>query len=361
MKFAYACPAVVAALLLASTMAALASLNDGLALYYSFDENLGGVVADGSGQGVGGLVVGATHVPAGRCGGAYSFDGVDDYIEVSRNPTTSRNYTVSLWFTLASSNHFDGKVLIAYNRRYQIETIFQSNRNCFISYVLSSTLWDNAGAFWRLSDPIALPENEWQHVALVVSDSPTPNLAYYLNGQLHGTGVDGLDVNPGSLRMLIGACNNFPWTSVGYFWRGMIDDVRIYERALAPAEILELAGACPPVPADGEPFIATVGFSNDPEGDQDVTEFYTNETLYVRVNDVDVVAGDPACRIKVTLKQFQKGKVRFELTRNADGSFTGSYPLNVFRPGVIRIDVEGSCVGHDAWIMKRSLLHLNAD
>ena len=56
---------------------------------------------------------------------------------MSRDPTTSRNYTVSLWFTLASTNHMLEKVLFPYNRRYLIEMAFRNDRWCFITYALS--------------------------------------------------------------------------------------------------------------------------------------------------------------------------------------------------------------------------------
>ncbi|OQA29133.1 MAG: hypothetical protein BWY59_00513 [Verrucomicrobia bacterium ADurb.Bin345] len=344
-------------------MVASAGLSDGLVLYYTFNRDFGGVVADASGQGVGGLVLGAVHVPDGRCGAAYGFDGADDYIQVSRNPTTSRNYTVSLWFTLASTNHMLEKVLFSYNRRYLVETAFRNDRWCFITYALSSTLNSSYGAVLTCSDEIALPENVWQHVVLVVSDGTPPTARFYLNGQDIGGG-EGLDVNAGSLGMFVGALLNDPANPPLANWQGMIDEVRVYDRVLSPAEIEELAGGCPaPVPPEGGPFVATIGFSTDPAGEQDVTEFYPGETLHVRVTDVDM-EGCVAPMIRVVLRQPRAVVRAFFLARNADGSFTGSYALSGFREGNIQVDILAMCPRNPfgkSILMRRGVIHMNAD
>ena len=39
------------------------------------------------------------------------------------------------------------------------------------------------------------------------------------------------------------------------------------------------------LPRGRPPFLCTIGFSNDPEGEQDVTEFYRDETLHIVVRD----------------------------------------------------------------------------
>ena len=74
------------------------SLDHGLVLYYSFDQDEGVMVTDKSGTGNTGQVHGATHTSAGMIGGAYEFDGMDDYISIKGNNSFRlRDNTVAAW------------------------------------------------------------------------------------------------------------------------------------------------------------------------------------------------------------------------------------------------------------------------
>ena len=89
--------------------------------------------------------------------------------------------------------------------------------------------------------------------------------------------------------LYIGADRCFPDDE---FFKGNVDEVRIYNRCLSAAEVSNLYlrcqltdGVVQPVEL---PYLVKVGFSNLSEGDQDVTEFYQDETIYIRVRDVDI-------------------------------------------------------------------------
>ena len=78
---------------------------DGLVGHWSFDEGNGNVVYDYSGNDNTGNIYGATWVE-GVLGGALSFDGVDDYIEISNTPefNSFTQITTSSWVYI---NGFD--------------------------------------------------------------------------------------------------------------------------------------------------------------------------------------------------------------------------------------------------------------
>ncbi|HKY67249.1 MAG TPA: LamG domain-containing protein, partial [Acidimicrobiales bacterium] len=66
---------------------------------YGFDEGAGGAVADVSGEGNGGTVVGATWASHGRHGTALRFDGAGDRVRIGPSPSLDRDggLTLSAW------------------------------------------------------------------------------------------------------------------------------------------------------------------------------------------------------------------------------------------------------------------------
>ena len=87
-----------------------------------------------------------------------------------------------------------------------------------------------------------VPYAQWSHVAITLS--PT-QFAYWLNGYNDNTRT--LDSAPTLFlgEGLIGAWMN--GAVIEREWAGMIDDVRIYDRALSAAEMLWLAGNTKPI------------------------------------------------------------------------------------------------------------------
>ena len=86
--------------------------------------------------------------------------------------------------------------------------------------------------------------NAWNHVAAVL-DGTSETL--YTNGQLVGTKTFGSPVTLLSKNLLIGKRINYN----GYYFNGMIDEVRIYSRALTAQEITGRYAATPPAATVG--------------------------------------------------------------------------------------------------------------
>ena len=128
------------------------------------------------------------------------------------------------------------------------------------------------------------------------------------------------------------------------FFKGNVDEVRIYNRRLSAAEVSNLYLRCPltngfvqPVEL---PYLAKVGFSNLSEGDQDVTEFYQDETIYIRVRDVDI---EDTGSVKITFYPPRSNTFSVTLTRNSDGTYTGSIPARRFKkPGKVTVQITGT-------------------
>jgi hypothetical protein len=92
------------------------------------------------------------------------------------------------------------------------------------------------GQQWCNSGDGAIAKGEWQHLAVTL-DSGSANMRVFIDGRLQSTcDYDGSGIRDTTGPLRIG---NTDWQNTG--WNGLIDDVRIYERALDAKEIAQLA------------------------------------------------------------------------------------------------------------------------
>lgn len=200
----------------------------GLVAAYRFNEGSGTVLTDHSGNNNHGTITGAVFA-SGFAGQALSFDGVNDMV------------------TIADSNSLDltsGMTLEAWVRPadaagYTTVMLKESTANGF-SYGLYSS--DDTGqppagyarvgttdASVRSTSP--LPLNTWSHLTLTYDAA---FLTLYVNGSLVRRVAQTGNITTSGQPLRIGGNNSY----VDEFFQGLIDEVRIYNRALSPAEIL---------------------------------------------------------------------------------------------------------------------------
>lgn len=86
-----------------------------------------------------------------------------------------------------------------------------------------------------LTSGVALNDNTWHHVALVI-DNSTATATIYVDGTARQSASATL--SPSSAPLRLGALAG---NSVNYLFKGLMDDVRIYSSALAASEIATLA------------------------------------------------------------------------------------------------------------------------
>jgi len=217
--------------------------------YWSFDEGAGATAADGSGRGhKPALLRGATWV-AGRRGSAIHVDGVNSYAELPTAPVLDKlqegNYTIVAWFK--PDNVPPGKNERDNDACYSIvikqgahEGLLYTNRAGFsMAHVLAGP---TSAPATTLAERTFAP-GIFYHVAGVVNQA-AGTTQVYVNGRLEGT----RSWAPGA------PCNNFgdtPWRigiaapGAGTYRncaKGIIDEVRLYSRALGGQEIAALYG-----------------------------------------------------------------------------------------------------------------------
>jgi hypothetical protein len=200
----------------------------GLVAAYSFDETSGSTVADSSGNSnTGTLGAGVGRSSQGRFGGALVFNG-DSSVTVpnsaSLNLTTGM--TLEAWVFPTASTSWATTLMKENAKGLAYSLYASSSANRPIVYFNTGT---STTRHHYLSGPAALPLNTWSHLAATY-DGVT--LRLYINGAQVSS-----QPHTGSIITTTGALRIGGY-SMGEFFRGLIDEIRIYNRALSPSEVL---------------------------------------------------------------------------------------------------------------------------
>jgi hypothetical protein len=211
------------------------TLSMGLISRWKLDEGSGPLAYDSGGNANIGTVSGATWqatgFPAARYAnpGCLGFDGVDDFTEFdTRNlPANNRPQTVAFWVNFTEVP------------AVEVRSIFFSlTAGAMGSSRLKLGFKEGKLSAWRSGTPIDLatataapPPPGWHHYAYTF-DGTTNRL--YLDGMEQATSATPPDTGPVLRARLASNYDNADR------FTGQIDDVRIYGRALSPAEILAL-------------------------------------------------------------------------------------------------------------------------
>jgi hypothetical protein len=196
----------------------------GLVAAYNFNEGSGTTLTDRTGLGRTGTISGATWSAAGRFGGALSFDGVDDIVTVADHNSLdfTTGMTIEAWVRPSTLADY--------------RTVVMKNSTNSLVYALMAADWASRPMAYisttgneDVSGPTPLGLNVWTHVALTFDGA---TLRLYVGGvPVAALAVSGsIAVSSGPLT--IGG-NTLDF---GHF-SGLIDDIRIYNRALSQAEI----------------------------------------------------------------------------------------------------------------------------
>ena len=195
----------------------------GLVAAYSFDENGGTSAADSSGNGNKGALENATWA-AGKFGSALSFNGSSSRVTIpdSASLDLTKALTLEAWVKPTSAAGW-GSVVFKERTSGMLYSLYASNAgNRPVGQVFLGSERSAQGAS-------AVPLNTWTHLATTWDGS---TLRLYVNGvQTGSTAVAGtLGTSTGPLR--IGG--NGIWKE---FFKGLIDDVRVYDHALSATAI----------------------------------------------------------------------------------------------------------------------------
>ena len=207
--------------------------------YWTFEEESGTSASDSSGVGNTGTMYSSStltnlYTAASKVGGyAGSFDGVDDYTNISMTSdfsSSSSDRTITFWMKPEIVTGWGG--IIGYggggtNGSFDIS--WKENEQ-----KLSVERWGGTAAIWSSN----VTMNAWNFVAITLSGGQS--VAMYLGGNIDNTATY-VDFNTIADKVRIGS-HNKTWTPNSFF-DGTIDEVRIYNRALSASEIKALYNA----------------------------------------------------------------------------------------------------------------------
>ena len=210
-------------------------------VHYDFDTTEGTVVKDISGNGNDAVFKGGMSVQDdGVLGSSAYFNGTDGYVEMPDDVIYGlHNMTISTWVKPDSLGNwarifdFGSELDPPYPNLFL--TVNSGNNNMRLAFETGDSSQINAGA--------VLQTGQWQHLAVVIN-GVTASL--YLNGEEIGEASDFQFVPMLISNMTSNLLGKSHYTADSYF-RGGMDDFRIYNRALSAAEITMLSNGEEPV------------------------------------------------------------------------------------------------------------------
>lgn len=216
-----------------------------LIAYYPFN----GSANDASGNGHHGTVHGAslTQDRFGNPSRAYNFDG-NDYISVPDSAQFTFGwspFTIAAWANIASFGADGGYYLMGHSTG-------PGDTNKWIFWLGSTNIHFIAtqpGSDWISIGSNTFDLNQWYHVAIRRNAN---ELTAFVDGSPIGTASIGFSIPDPSASFLMGTAEfGYPNTRL---FRGQMDDVLLYNRALSDSEIYQLA-----IPAPGAILLGSIG------------------------------------------------------------------------------------------------------
>jgi hypothetical protein len=209
-------------------------LSQGLVAYYPFNGN----ADDSSGNGNNGTIFNGLSFTQDRFGASNSsasFDGVDDYVRVANSSTfPSQAITMAYWINRQSLNPTALENYISKEQAFQ-SYIYNTDKK------LWSGVWLGSGGNWlnfNSGSYIVPIDNNWFFYAFTY-DNTNKTAKTYINGALISTEQTtnaSAIIRTSTFQMYIGRNGS----SAVYYVKGLIDDMRIYNRVLADTELLQL-------------------------------------------------------------------------------------------------------------------------
>ncbi len=218
---------------------------EGLMLHLPLDTASRGVTKDSSDNGLDGTLFGEPIFVEGVDIMALQLDGVDDYVDCG-NPSAldfgTGDFTISAWINMTATER---------------GTVYAKggDNSGGIRYTFAMGEGNNDGKMTLTTDDDStkvqamggtiVNDGAWHHVAAMRSGT---DLLVYVDGVLDGTNTvpEGYDLSGTSqANALIGAitdARDATGATLEKFFAGIIDDVRVYNRALSAEEVLFLAG-----------------------------------------------------------------------------------------------------------------------
>lgn len=207
-------------------------LTRGLVGHWTFDEGKGSMARDVSGRGNHGTVMGGATWVEGRIGGALQFDGTDDFVSIPNESDfdITGKVTVSAWILVKEFTKAWQGIVTKGDRAWRLH---RANQTEGVGFATSDLSREQVGDLAGNKD---VADGQWHHVVGMLDGSKR---LIFVDGVLDASTNSSPSISVNDYTVLIGANAQ----ATGRLFHGLIDDVRVYDRALSLKELRALAEA----------------------------------------------------------------------------------------------------------------------
>ena len=255
-----------------------------LAAYWKFDDGSGTTAFDSTGNGNDGVFVGDPKWVPGKLGGALEFDG-DDYLNCGNGPSLQIQdaITIAFWFKVEAFSNTWEAFMAKGDNSYRTSRGGGTGNATHLGISGTST----GGMNGWFNGTVIVTDNQWHHMAATYDGAEG---RIYIDGVLDVTSPGTGQINISTYDLYIGENSQ----ATGRFLHGLLDEMRIYSRALTETEILGvMAGAGAEYPFASGPNPADGALHEDTWVNLSwrVGDFAVSHDLYLGENFDDVNAG----------------------------------------------------------------------
>ena len=199
--------------------------------YWPLDATSGTSAMDLSGNGNNGVVNGATWNANGRVNGCLSFNGVNNYVQIT-NPVCN-DFSIAFWVKTTQT----GGTAQWYNGAGLVDGDAPGTANDFGTALVGGKFAFGVGnPDTTMLSTTSINDGAWHH-CVATRQQATGAMCVYVDGNLQATGTAGRNTQNASARLLFGAI-----ASGGGYFNGSLDEVRIFTRTLGSNEVAALYG-----------------------------------------------------------------------------------------------------------------------
>jgi hypothetical protein len=218
----------------------------------------------------------------GEVGQAFSFDGIRTYLQVQDSPLwdfSTNNFSFEFWADFGATNSSiavgDGsKVFLAHDEETGTHNkwLFGLGGNELYFYTYGSKI----GPHFLAQAAFAPQTNQWYHLALTRSG---PVFRLYVNGTQVVAETNILAIPAANAPLTVGQADDF-------FMQGLMDEISIYDRALAAVEIAGIyqAGALGKCYSSQALTIGQAGFNSSGQFQFQITGGQVGATIQVQAS-----------------------------------------------------------------------------
>lgn len=241
-----------------------AYLSDGLVGYWKMEESAT-PATDSSGNGGSGTWTGNVARTGAKFGYGTTYDGTGDYISVADSTYLSPTSQVTITAWLNPSTSIATKAIVVKDTAYRLVTGSSGNPICQIH---NGSSWQTAA-----TSSTALSLSSWQHVGCTY-DGTTARV--FVNGSQTGSASYSVSIADNANALRIGSDSGGTYGD----FNGKQDEVRIYNRALSPAEISSLFNWGPGPVAYWKLDENTGTTANDSSGNNNNSQAFNGDTTW---------------------------------------------------------------------------------